>query len=192
MTAFLAWFNEAPTIDGIVSAALAHLWFVTMHPFEDGNGRMARALADMRLARSEDSPARFYSLSSQIRRQRADYYGILERTETAGLDVTAWVCWFVDCFSKALDAADQACAGVLRKADFWQCHGLTPFNERQRTVLNRFLGEFEGKLTARKWAALAKCSMATAQRDLKDLIDRGLLVRNEGGSKNTSYTVAAP
>lgn len=191
MAAFLAWFNEAPEIDGIVHAALAHLWFVTIHPFDDGNGRIARALADMSLARSENSPDRFYSLSSQIRRDRSDYYGSLERTEMGDLDVTAWLSWFIDCFSKALDAADQACAGVLRKADFWQRHSLTPLNERQRTVLNRFLGEFEGKLTARKWAALAKCSMATAQRDLKDLVDRGLPIRNEGGSKNTSYTIAA-
>jgi Fic family protein len=192
MTAYLAWFNEAPAIDGIVFAALAHLWFVTIHPFEDGNGRIARALVDMSLARSEHSPDRFYSLSSQIRRQRSDYYASLERTQKGDLDVTARMLWFIDCFSKALDVADQASLGILRKADFWQHHALTPLNERQRTVLNRFLGEFEGKLTARKWAALSKCSMATAQRDLKDLVDRGLLIRNEGGSKNTTYTVAAP
>ncbi len=191
MAAFLAWFNEAAKIDGIVSAALAHLWFVTIHPFDDGNGRIARALADMSLARSANSPDRFYSLSSQIHRDRSDYYGALERTENGDLDVTAWLLWFIDCFSKALDAADQACAGVLRKADFWQRHSLAPLNERQRTVLNRFLGEFEGKLTARRWAALATCSMATAQRDIKELVDRGLLLRNEGGSKNTSYSVAA-
>ena len=191
MDTFLAWFNEAQKIDGILHAAIAHLWFVTIHPFEDGNGRIARALADRSLARSENSPDRFYSLSSQIRRDRSDYYGSLEHSQKGDLDVTARLLWFIDCFSKALDAAEQACAGVLRKADFWQRHALTPLNERQRNVLNRFLGEFEGKLTARKWAAIAKCSMATAQRDLKDLTDRGLLIRNEGGSKNTSYTVVA-
>jgi Fic family protein len=191
MAAFLVWFNEPPKIDGIVGAALAHLWFVTIHPFEDGNGRIARTLADMSLARSENSPARFYSLSGQIRRELPDYYGSLERTQKGDLDVTVKLRWFIDCFSRALDAAEQACADVLRRADFWHRHSLTPLNERQRSVLNRFLGEFEGKLTARKWAALAKCSMATAQRDLKDLVDRGLLIRSEGGSKNTSYLIAS-
>ncbi len=121
----------------------------------------------------------------------SDYYASLERTHKADLDVTAWLFRFIECFSKAVDAADQACAGVLRKADFWQRHSLVPFNERQRAGLNRVLGEFESKLTARKWAALARCSMATAQRDLKELVDRGLLIRNEGGSKNTSYTIVA-
>jgi Fic family protein len=190
MAAFLSWFNEPPKIDGIVWAALSHLWFVTIHPFEDGNGRIARALADMSLARSENSPARFYSLSGQIRRERPDYYESLERTRKGDLDVTVRLLWFIGCLSRALDAAEQACAGVLRRDDFWHRHSLTPLNERQRSVLNRFLRKFEGKLTARKWAALAKCSMATAQRDLKDLVDRGLLIRNEGGSKNTSYLIA--
>jgi Fic family protein len=192
MTAFLAWFNEPPKIDGIVAAALAHLWFVTIHPFDDGNGRIARTLAGMALARSENSPDRFYSLSSQIRRERPEYYESLERTQKGDLDVTTRLLWFIACFSSALEAAEQACTGVLRKADFWQRHSLTPLNERQRKVLNRFLGEFEGKLTARKWAALVKCSTATAQRDIKELVDRGVLVRNEGGSKNTSYAIAAP
>ena len=191
MGAFLAWFNAPPKIDGIVYAAIAHLWFVAIHPVEDGNGRIARALTEMTLARSENSPERFYSLSSQIQRDRTDYYGVLERTEKGDLEVTAWLLWFIACFSKAVGAADQACAGVLRKADFWQRHSLVPFNERQRAVLNLFLGEFEGKLTSRKWAALSRCSMATAQRDLKELVDRGLLIRNEGGSKNTSYAVVA-
>jgi Fic family protein len=191
MEAFIAWFNAPSALDGLVAAALAHLWFVTIHPFDDGNGRIARTLADMTLARSEGSPDRFYSLSSQIRKQRPEYYGSLERTQKGDLDVTSRLLWFIDCFSKAIDTAEQACAGVLRKADFWQRHSLLPLNERQRTVLNRLLGEFEGKLTARKWAALAKCSAATAQRDIKDLVDRGVLSRNEGGSKNTSYTVAA-
>ena len=191
MTAFLAWVNAPPAMDGLVAAALAHLWLVTIHPFEDGNGRIARALMEMSLARSENSPNRFYSLSSQIRRERANYYDVLERTEKGDLDVTAWLRWFIDCFSRALDVAEQACASVLRKAEFWQCHALTPLNERQRKVLNRFLGQFEGKLTARKWSALAKCSIATAQRDIKELVDQGVLVRNEGGSENASYTVAA-
>jgi Fic family protein len=191
MAAFLKWFNAPSPLDGLVAAALAHLWFVTIHPFDDGNGRIARTLADMVLARSEHAPERFYSLSSQIRRERPDYYASLERTQKGDLDVTARLQWFVACFGRAIDAAEQACAVVLRKAEFWQRHARTTLNERQVVVLTRMLGEFEGKLTARKWAVLAKCSMATAQRDIKDLIDRGVLVRNEGGSKNTSYTIAA-
>jgi Fic family protein len=189
MEAFLAWFNKPQTIDGIVHAAIAHLRFVTIHPFDDGNGRIARALAEMSLARSENSPHRFYSLSGQIRRDRSDYYGSLEGTQKGDLDITARLLWFIECFFKTLTAAEETCSGVLRKADFWQRCALTPLGERQRKVLNRFLDGFEGKLTARKWAAIAKCSMPTAQRDIKELIDRGLLIRNEGGSKNTSYAI---
>ena len=192
MQAFIAWFNELPVIDGVLHAAIAHLWFVTIHPFEDGNGRIARVLADMSLARSENSPQRFYSLSSLIRRDRSGYYGSLERTQKGDLDITARLLWFVECFSKTIDEAERSCADVLHKAEFWHRHALTPFNERQRTMLNRVLDGFEGKLTARKWAVIAKCSMPTAQRDIKEMIDRGILIRNEGGSKNTSYSVAAP
>jgi Fic family protein len=192
MQALIEWFNEPSTIDGILHAAIAHLWFVTIHPFEDGNGRIARVLADMSLARSENSPQRFYSLSGQIRRDRSGYYGSLERTQKGDLDITARLLWFVECFSRTLDEAERACAGVLYKAEFWHRHALTAFNARQRTMLNRFLDGFEGKLTARKWAAIAKCSMPTAQRDIKELLDRGVVTRNEGGSKNTSYSVAMP
>jgi Fic family protein len=189
MEAFLAWFNKPQAVDGIVQAAIAHLWFVTIHPFENGNGRVARALAEMSLARCENSAQRFYSLSGQIRRDRSEYYGSLEGTQKGDLDITARLLWFIECFSRSLDAAEQACHGVLRKADFWQRYAPIPLNERQRKVLNRFLDGFEGKLTARKWTAIAKCSMPTAQRDIKELIEKGLLVRNEGGSKNTSYNV---
>ena len=191
MQAFLAWFNEPLTIDGIVHAAIAHLWFVTIHPFDNGNGRIARALADMSLARSENSPQRFYSLASEIRRERPDYYASLEGAQQGDLEITQRLLWFIECFSRALDAAEVACAGVLRKADFWQRNAQAPLNERQRNMLNRVLDSFEGKLTARKWAVIAKCSMPTAQRDIKDLIDLGLLIRNEGGSKNASYSIAA-
>lgn len=190
MKALLAWFNEPQTIDGIVHAAVAHLWFVTIHPFEDGNGRIARALADMSLARSENLRQRFYSLSGQIRRDRSEYYASLERTEKGSLEITPLLLWFIDCFSKTLAAAEELCSGVLRKADFWQRHALLALNERQRKVLNRFLDGFEGKLTARKWSAIAKCSMPTAQRDIKELTVLGLLVHNPGGSKNTSYSIA--
>jgi Fic family protein len=191
MEAFIAWFNQARVLDGIIQAAIAHLWFVTIHPFEDGNGRIARALADMSLARSEKSAQRFYSLSAQIRRNQSVYYDSLESTQKGDLDTTDHLLWFTGSFSRALDRAEEACANVLAKADFWQRHAQTPLNERQRKVLNRFLDGFEGKLTARKWVALAKCSPATAQRDFAELIERGLLIRNPGGSKNTSYSIAA-
>ena len=192
MQGFIAWFNESSVIDGVLHAAIAHLWFVTIHPFEDGNGRVARVLADMSLARSENSPQRFYSLSSLIRRDRSGYYGSLERAQKGDLDITARLLWFVECFSKTIDEAERSCADVLHKAEFWHRHAPTPFNERQRTMLNHVLDGFEGKLTARKWAVIAKCSMPTAQRDIKEMINRGILIRNEGGSKNTSYSVAAP
>jgi Fic family protein len=187
--AFLAWYNQPQTLDGIVHAAIAHLWFVTIHPFEDGNGRIARALADLSLARAENSPQRFYSLSEQIRLDRLGYYGSLESTQKGNLEITGRLLWFIDCFSKTLDRAERVCALVLRKADFWHRHAQLTLNERQRKVLNRYLDGFEGKLTARKWSVLAKCSMATAQRDIKELVDSGLLARNEGGSKNTNYRI---
>jgi Fic family protein len=190
MRAFFDWFNKPQTIDGIIHAALAHLWFVTIHPFEDGNGRIARTLADMSLARSENSRQRYYSLAREIRHERPEYYASLEATQKGGLDVTKRLLWFTDCFSRALEGAEVACSGILRKAEFWQRNAIVPLNDRQRKILNRFLDGFEGKLTARKWAAIAKCSMPTAQRDIKDLVDRGILIRNEGGSKNTSYGVA--
>ena len=186
---FLAWLNEPLTIDGILHATIAHLWFVTIHPFDDGNGRIARALAERSLARSEQSPQRFYGLAGQIHRERPEYYASLEVTQKGDLDITPRMLWFVECVSKAIDAAETGFADVLRKAGFWQRHTGLALNERQRKVLNRFLDGFEGKLTARKWAALAKCSMPTAQRDIKELIDRGVLIRNEGGSKNTSYSL---
>lgn len=190
MAAFLKWFEAPRQVDGIIHAAISHLWFVTIHPFDDGNGRMARALADMSLARSERSPHRFYSLASQIRRERPGYYATLEQTQKGDLDITERLLWFTSCFSSAVDASAEACRAVLFKADFWQNHALTPLNERQRKALNRLMDGFEGKLTAPKWAALTKCSLATAQRDIKELIDRDILVRNPGGSKNSSYRMA--
>jgi Fic family protein len=188
--AFLGWFNAPTAMDSIVHAAISHLWFVTIHPFEDGNGRIARILADMSLARSERSPQRFYSLSAQIRRQRADYYGSLEATQKGDLDITSRLLWFVACFSKAIELAEAECTKTLEKAEFWQHHALTPLTARQRLILNRFLDGFDGKLTARKWARIGKCSIPTAQRDIKDLVQRQILAPNEGGSKKTSYDIA--
>lgn len=187
MERFLAWFAAPIAIDGFVHAALAHLWFVTLHPFEDGNGRIARVLADMSLARSEASPRRFYSLSAQIRAHRAGYYRSLERTQRGDLDITTHLLWFAARAAKAVEAAETASAGVLHKAEFWQAHAGIAVNERQRAMLGRLLDGFQGKLTSRKWAALGRCSLPTAQRDIRDLIARGMLIRNPGGSRNASY-----
>ncbi len=187
MQAFLDWFNCGSEPEGLLRAGLAHLWFVTIHPFEDGNGRVARAIADQALAQSEDSGQRFYSMSSQIRKERSDYYDALESAQKGTLGVTDWLVWFLDCFSRAIDGADSACADVLRKADFWQRYAREPFTKRQKAVLNRFLDGFEGKLTARKWAVIGKCSIPSAQRDINELAERGILRRNPGGSKKTSY-----
>ena len=187
MQAYLEWFNRRSDPEGLLRAGLAHLWFVTIHPFEDGNGRVARAIADQALAQSEDSGQRFYSMSSQIRKERSDYYDALESAQKGTLDVTRWLVWFLECFSRAIDGAESACADVLRKADFWQRYAREPFTRRQKAVLNRFLDGFEGKLTARKWAAIGKCSIPTAQRDINELVGREILRRNPGGSKNTSY-----
>ena len=187
MQAFLDWFNRRAGPEGLLRVGIAHLWFVTIHPFEDGNGRIARAVADQALAQSEDSGQRFYSVSSQIRKERSSYYDALERTQKGTLEVTDWMVWFLNCFSRAIDGAEATCAIVLRKADFWQRFAREPFNERQKRVLNRFLDGFEGKLTARKWALIGKCSIPTAQRDINEMVERSILRRNPGGSKNTSY-----
>jgi Fic family protein len=189
MAAFLDWFAREPATDGLLRAGLAHLWFVTIHPFDDGNGRIARAIADQALARSEGSPQRFYSMSSQIRRERAAYYETLERTQKGDLDVTAWLRWFLACFSRAIEGAEAGSVGVLRKAEFWRINQRIAMNERQRAILNRYLDGFEGNITAKKWATLARCSPASAQRDIVELVGKGVLRRNPGGSKNTSYTL---
>ncbi len=193
MTAFLRWFNEGtgpPVADEVLKAGLAHLWFVTIHPFDDGNGRIARAIADLALARSEHSSQRFYGMSAQIRRERNDYYEILERTQKGTLEVTPWMEWFLACLGRAIDGAETTLAAVLRKARFWQSLRDMPINERQRVMLNRLLDRFEGKLTTSKWAAIAKCSSDTALRDIIDLVERGVLVRNPGAGRSTSYSLA--
>jgi len=193
MRAFLRWFNEGtgPAVaDDVLKAGLAHLWFVTIHPFDDGNGRIARAIADLGLARSEHSPQRFYSMSAQIRRERNDYYGILERSQKGTMDVTAWMEWFLGCLGRAIDGAETTLAAVLRKARFWQQHRDVPINDRQRVMLHRLLDGFEGKLTTSKWAVITKCSSDTALRDILDLLERGVLVRNLGAGRSTSYSLA--
>ena len=175
--------------DDVLTAGLAHLWFVTIHPFDDGNGRIARAITDLALARSERTAQRFYSMSAQIRRERNDYYAILERTQKGALDVTAWMEWFLDCFGRTIDGARETVAAVLRKARFWETLSGAPVNERQHLMLNRLLDGFEGKLTTSKWAAIAKCSSDTALRDILALVERGVLVRNPGAGRSTSYSL---
>lgn len=178
MKAFLDWFERDTSNDPVLHATLAHFWFVTIHPFDDGNGRIARAIADLALARSEDSPQRFYSMSEQITQERNAYYGILERTQKGTMDVTPWMKWFLGCLGRAIEGAHVTLSAVL------------PLNDRQRTVVNRLLDGFEGKLTTSKYAALAKCSQDTAHRDILMLIDHGVLVRNPEGGRSTSYSLA--
>jgi Fic family protein len=189
MKAFLDWFNAEDDTDFVIRAALAHLWFVTIHPFGDGNGRIARAIADMCLARSEDSSQRFYSMSAQIRLERKAYYDLLEATQKDGLDITPWLRWFLQCLDRALDGAETILAAVFRKAEFWKKHAAVPLNERQRDILNRLLDGFEGKLTSSKYATIENTSPDTALRDITDLVERGILRKGEGGGRSTSYTL---
>ncbi len=191
MDAFLVWFNAKPYTDPLLKAALAHLWFVTIHPFEDGNGRIARAIADMALARSENSPQRFYSMSAQIRAERKTYYDVLETTQKGDLDITGWLQWFLACLDRAIAGADTTLAAILQKARFWERLAGQAFNDRQRLVLNRLLDGFEGKLTSSKWGIIAKCSQDTASRDIDDLIRRGILAKDSGGGRSTSYSLVA-
>jgi Fic family protein len=194
MRVFLEWLNGNAAIDPVLKAALAHLWFVTIHPFDDGNGRIARAIADMLLARSESSPQRFYSMSAQIRQERAAYYDMLELTQqgtlNVTLNVTPWMEWFLQCLGRAIDGAQTALAAILDKARFWERVEGIPLNQRQRLVLNRLLDGFEGKLTTSKYARLARCSHDTALRDIVPLVERGILARNPEGGRSTSYALS--
>ena len=187
MARFLAWFNTQATVDPVMKAAQAHLWFVTIHPFDDGNGRIARAIADMAMAQSEASPQRFYSMSAQIRQERKEYYEILEQTQKGSLDVSAWMHWFLTCLDKAFLSSEETLSNVMRKARFWDSHAGESLNDRQLKVINRLLDGFEGKLTSSKWASLAKCSQDTAGRDINDLISRGVLQKDAAGGRSTSY-----
>lgn len=190
MRRFLEWFNGAASPEPVLKAALAHLWFVTVHPFDDGNGRIARAIADMSLARSEGSSQRFYSMSAQIREVRGDYYRILEQTQRGTMDVTAWMEWFLACLTRAIESAQSALSGVIDTARYWEKLRDVPLNQRQRAMITKLLEGFEGKLTTSKWAALTKSSNDTALRDIQQLVERGVLVRNEAGGRSTSYSLA--
>ena len=189
MNSFLDWFEGKDKTDAVLRAGLAHLWFVTIHPFDDGNGRIARAIADMSLARSEHSPQRFYSMSAQIKKEHKEYYDILEHTQKGTMDITDWMEWFLGCLGSAIDGAQETLSEVLTKARFWERIRNVQLNDRQRTVINRLLDGFEGKLTNSKYAALAKCSPDTALRDLLALVDSGVLVRGPEGGRSTSYSL---
>jgi Fic family protein len=190
MTRFLDWVNNDSDSSPVLKAGLAHLWFVTLHPFDDGNGRIARAIGDLLLARADGSPQRFYSLSAQIQSEGSDYYGILESTQRGPLDVTAWLAWFLNALHRAADNAQRTVDAVLVKTRFWQRWAVAPLNERQIMLLNRLLDGFDGKLTSSKWAVIAKCSPDTALRDISELIAFGVVRRSASGGRSTSYELA--
>jgi Fic family protein len=192
MQRFFDWFNATSSLDPVLKAGVAHLWFVTIHPFEDGNGRIARAIADLSLARADGMKERFYSMSSQIAAERKEYYQELENAQRGDLDVTRWLDWFIHCLGRAIENADGLLATVLHKAKTWQRVNRRPVNDRQRQVINRLLSGFEGNLTNAKYAKLAKCSSDTALRDIKELLARGILVQNPSGGRSTSYHLAPP
>ncbi len=188
--AFLNWFERGAKTDPLIKAGLSHLWFITIHPFSDGNGRIARAIADLALARSEATEQRYYSMSAQIRLERNDYYNVLERTQKASMDVTTWLQWFLGCLERAVDGAQENLQTVLTKARYWQSWKTIAINERQRKILNRILdGEFEGKLNNSKWVKINNCSSDTALRDITDLVHHRILVKEPGGGRKTSYTL---
>lgn len=192
MKRFIAWFNADAPLDAVLKAGLAHLWFVTIHPFEDGNGRVARALTELQLARADASAQRFYSLSAQLRLERNDYYAQLEAAQKGNLDVTAWLTWFVACLGRALQATEQTLAKVLAKARFWEQHTAFAFSLRQQRLLNQLLDGFDGKLTSSKWATIAKCSQDTATRDIQGLLGQDILVKEAAGGRSTSYRLVEP
>ena len=189
MAAFLAWYNAEDGENKVLKAAIAHLWFVTIHPFDDGNGRLARAITDRMLARAEDSESRYYSLSTQICHDRNAYYDALEDAQKSQLDITEWIGWFLQCFLRALANVDHTLNGVFRRNRFWNAIAGVPLNDRQHLVIGRLLEDFEGNLTSMKWGKLAKCSHDTANRDIKDLMDKGVLQKDPGGGRSTSYSL---
>lgn len=192
ITQFLNWFNASQSLDPYLKAGIAHLWFVTIHPFDDGNGRIGRAIADMALSRADQSRDRFYSLSSQIMKERQGYYLHLERSQKGSLDATEWLAWFLQCLINAIDSANSNLYSTLAKTQFWQYWQGVPFNERQIKLLNRLLDGFEGNLTNKKWSLIAKCSADTALRDITDLLDRGVLSRGSSSGRSTHYLIKQP
>ncbi|MFZ4561236.1 MAG: Fic family protein [Saprospiraceae bacterium] len=191
MRLFFDWFNREHTIDLVLKAAIVHLWFVTLHPFEDGNGRISRALSDMLLARADEQPYRFYSMSAQIRKERNAYYHILENTQKGGLDITAWLEWFLNSLLHAIEHSEKLLEKVIYKHKFWLLHAQVALNDRQRKILNMLLEDFEGVLNTTKWAKIGKCSPDTALRDIQDLIGKGILVQSAQGGRSTKYVLKA-
>ncbi|MHB1179541.1 MAG: Fic family protein [Daejeonella sp.] len=189
MEMFSNWFNAQPSTDAVLKAAIAHLWFVTIHPFDDGNGRMTRALTDMQLARADGTPQRFYSMSAQILREKTAYYDILEQTQKGGLDITAWLSWFLDCLFHAMNHTEATLAAVANRAKFWEMNRDTALNSRQQYMVNSLLDDFFGNLTSTKWAKMTISSPDTALRDIKDLIEKGILEKEPGGGRNTTYNL---
>jgi Fic family protein len=197
MKIFIEWFNRETQIDPVLKAAIAHLWFVTLHPFEDGNGRIARAIADLQLARADGCSQRFYSMSARIRTERKAYYEALQKTQTGtesegksnGIDITPWQEWFLGCLDRALESTETTLADVFKKARFWELHPVGTMNERQRTIINKLFEGFEGKLTSSKWAKITKCSQDTAHRDILELVEKGILVKDPAGGRSTSYSL---
>lgn len=187
MALFLEWFNNNQLLDPVLKSGIAHLWFVTIHPFDDGNGRIARAIADMQLARADNSVLRYYSMSSQIRKRRKEYYHILETTQKGDLDITAWLEWYLSCLKDALTATDETLIAVLKRMNFWEKHTTTFLNARQRAMVNRMQEAFFGSLSSSKWAKMAKCSQDTATRDITDLVEKGVLLKSPSGGRSTRY-----
>jgi Fic family protein len=188
MQNFISWFNTDPhNIDPVLKAGVAHLWFVTVHPFDDGNGRIARTIADMQLARADGSSQRFYSMSVQIQKERKKYYDILEKTQKGDLDITEWLEWFLACLDRALTASEEILATILNKARYWEIFAEKNISQRQRVMLNKLLDGFDGKLTSSKWAKITKCSQDTALRDIQDLMEQEILVKDDSGGRSTAY-----
>jgi len=192
MAAFLEWFNTPSESDPVVKAAIAHFWFVTIHPFSDGNGRIARAIAELALARADESAERYYSMSAQIEPARNEYYDSLKNGQQMTLDITCWLVWFLECLGRAIDGAQDTLAAVLRKARIWEKANTAKINARQHTIITRLLDDFKGNLNTSKYAKLAKCSPDTALRDIRDMLDMGILIQNPGGGRSTSYRLAEP
>lgn len=188
MSGFLSWFNQKNTLDSVFRAGIAHFWFVTIHPFEDGNGRIARAIGEMALSRADDTANRFYSLSSQIELERKEYYVQLERQQRSSPDLTPWLDWFLSCLERAIISSDRTLDHVMFKAKLWENISKCPLNERQRMIIGRMLDEsFQGYMNTSKYAKLAKCSNDTALRDMQSLKANGIFIQNPGGGRNTSY-----
>lgn len=187
MDKFLDWFNNENGLDPVMKAAIAHFWFIIIHPFDDGNGRIGRAITDLLLARAEGSGERFYSMSNQILAERKIYYEVLQKVQHSSGDITEWIDWFLHCLKNAMLSTERTTQKILRKAEFWKLHEHTPINERQRLILNKLFDDFEGKLQTSKWAKIAKTSTDTALRDIKDLIEKGILKQTDEGGRNANY-----